>query len=153
MSLSEFCDTVMTRVMRRATRVCILVKAYQRALEKRCQRGLGVLHLEAAVDGDRVVDGGQHRQAHALDAEQAVAEALVVLHEVEVVDPAAQVLAGPHAEGQRLGEGAERERGDLDPVAQRLELPEARHPHREVVVVDVEAGQLDAAGTRSSRIG
>ena len=105
--------------------------------------GLGVLHLEAAVDGDRVVDRGQHRQAHALHGQQAVAEALVVLHQVEVVDPAPQVLGGPHAEGQRLGEGADREGGDLDPVAERLELPEARHPHREVVVVDVEAGQLE----------
>jgi hypothetical protein len=35
MSVAEFCETVMTRVMRLATRVCILVKAYQRALEKR----------------------------------------------------------------------------------------------------------------------
>ena len=104
--------------------------------------GLGVLHLQAAVDRDRVVDGGQHRQAHALHGQQAVAERLVVLHEVEVVDPVAQVLGGPHAERQRLGEGAGREGGHLDPVAERLQLPEARHPHREVVVVDVEAGQL-----------
>ena len=49
----------------------------------------------------------------------------------------------PAGEGQRLGEGAGRERGDLDEVRPVLELPEARHAHREVVVVDVEAGQLD----------
>ena len=142
MSSNEFCDTVMTRVIREATRVCILVNPYQRALEKRCQVRLGVLHLEAAVDGDRVVDGGQDGQAHALHGQQAVAQALVVLHQVEVVDPVAQVLGGPHAEGQRLGEGAAHEGADLDPVADRLELPHARHPHGEVVVVDVEAGQL-----------
>ena len=72
--------------------------------------GLGVLHLEAAVDGDRVVDGGQHGEARPLHAEQPVAEALVVLHQVEVVDPPAQVLPGPDAEGERLGEGAAHER-------------------------------------------
>ncbi len=33
MSVSEFSDTVSTRVMRFATWVCILVKAYQRAFE------------------------------------------------------------------------------------------------------------------------
>ena len=118
--VAEFFDTVMTRVRRLATRVCILVKAYQRAFEKRSQLGAGVLHLEAAVDGDRVVDGGQHRQAHPLHGQQAVAEALVVLHEVEVVDPAARrYWAARTREGERLGEGAERERRDLDPVAER----------------------------------
>ncbi len=35
MSSKEFLDTVMTRLMREATRVCILVKAYQRALDRR----------------------------------------------------------------------------------------------------------------------
>ena len=37
MSSREFSDTVMTRFMRLATRVCILVKAYQRPLFHRCQ--------------------------------------------------------------------------------------------------------------------
>ena len=57
-------------------------------------------------------------------------------------DPAAQVVPGPQREGERLGEGAARERGDLGPVHPGLQLPDGRHPHREVVVVDVEAGQL-----------
>ena len=59
--------------------------AYQRRSVSRCQRRLGVLELEAAVDGDRVVERGRARPAVALDAEQAVAEALVVVDEVEVV--------------------------------------------------------------------
>ena len=54
-----------------------------------------------------------------------------------------QVLARPAARrpaarGTCRGENA----GDLDQVGPALELPDARHPHREVVVVDVEARQL-----------
>ena len=46
----------------------------------------------------------------ALDAEQAVAEALVVVDEVEVALAVAQRVPGPQREGQRLGERAGRER-------------------------------------------
>ena len=105
--------------------------------------GLGVLHLEAAVHGDGVVDGAQHRQARALHGQQAVAQALVVLHQVELAAPPAQVVPGPHGEGQGFGERAGGERGDLHPVPAVLELPHPGHPHGEVVVVDVQAGQLD----------
>ncbi len=103
---------------------------------------LGVLHLQAAVHGDGVVDGAQHGQAVALHQQQAVAQALVVLDQVELVAAAAQVVPGPQGERQRLGEGAGGERGHLGPVPAVLELPDARHPHGEVVVVDVQAGQL-----------
>ena len=72
---------------------------------------LGGLHLEAPVDGDRVVDRAEDREAElALDEEQAVAEALVVVDEVEVALAVAEVVPGPHREGERLGEGAERRR-------------------------------------------
>ena len=102
-----------------------------------------MLDLEPAVDGDRVVDRRDDREAHALDQQQAVAEALVVVDEVEVGGSAAQVVPRAEAERERLGELAGRERRDLDEVGPALELPEARHPHREVVVVDVQARQLD----------
>jgi hypothetical protein len=46
---------------------------------------LGVLHLDATVDRDRMVDRAEDGEAGLLDGEQAVAEALVVLHEVELV--------------------------------------------------------------------
>ena len=104
-----------------------------------------MLDLEAAVDRDRVVDRGDDRQAHALDGEQAVAEGLVVVDDVEVVLAVPEVVPGPHGEGERLGERADAEGADLEPVLPVLQLPDARHPHREVVVVDVEAGQLDQA--------
>jgi hypothetical protein len=58
------------------------------------------------------------------------------------------VLPGAQAEGQRLGELARRERRYLDEVGPALELPQARHPHGEVVVVDVEAGQFDQPYSR-----
>src|SRR5215204_5807543 len=55
----------------------------------------------------------------------------------------AEVLPGPEAEGEGLRELAGRERSDLDEVGPALQLPQPRHAHREVVVVDVEARQLD----------
>ena len=61
---NEFSDTVTTRGMRWATRVCMLVNDVPAAQRRAACTGVcGVLHLEAAVDGDGVVDGGQHRQA------------------------------------------------------------------------------------------
>ena len=104
--------------------------------------GFGVFHLDAAVHRDRVVDRAQDREAGALDAEQPVAEALVVLYQVELGDPGLQVIPGSQREGERFGERAHAERSDLSGVHPRLELPETRHPHGEVVVVDVEARQL-----------
>ena len=104
---------------------------------------LGVFDLQAAVDGDRVVDGGDDRQAHPFDGQQAEAEGLVVVHQVEVALAVLEVVPGPHGEGQRLGEGAEREGRHLEEVLPVLDLPHARHAHREVLVVDVEAGEGD----------
>jgi hypothetical protein len=100
-----------------------------------------VLELEPAVDGDRVVDRGQHREV-ALDPEQPVAEALVVVDQVEVAPAVAQRVPRPQREGQRLRELPGRERRHLDEVGPVLQLPDPGHPHREVVVVDVEALEL-----------
>ena len=117
----------MTRSRRLATRVCMLVKAYQRRSVSRLYQPSGVLHLEPAVDGDRVVDGAEDRDAELRSmSEQAVAEALVVVDEVEVAPALAEVVPGPQREGQRLGEGAGREGGDLDEVRPVLQLPDAR---------------------------
>ena len=105
---------------------------------------LGGLDLEAAVDGDRVVDRAEDRDAElALDEEQPEAEALVVLDDVELALAVAEVVPRPHREGEGLGEGAADEGGDLEDVLPVLQLPDPGLPHREVVVVDVEAGELD----------
>ena len=144
MSLNEFSDTVMIRCRRRATCVCMSTKEYQRRRVSFLYQLVGGLDLEAPVDRDRVVDRAEHRDAElALDEEQAVAEALVVLDDVELVLAVAEVVPGPHREGQGLGEGAADEGGDLEDVLPVLQLPDPGLPHREVVVVDVEAGQLD----------
>src|SRR3546814_10381586 len=66
---------------------------------------LGRAHLEAAVDGDRVVDRGDHRDLQLLlDGEQAVAQALVVVNEVEVALAVAEVVPRPYREGKRRRE-------------------------------------------------
>ena len=105
-----------------------------------------MLHLEPAVDGDRVVNGAEQGELP-LDPEQSVAEALVVVDDVERARSTAEVIPGPKAERERLGKSPERERRHLDEVGPVLELPEAGHPRREVVVPDVEAGQLDQRHT------
>ena len=51
-------------------------------------QGRGGGEVDAAVEGDRVVDGGDQRQAHLLDVEHPVAEHLVVVGDVEVVERA-----------------------------------------------------------------
>ena len=62
--------------------------------ELRPQRG-GVAHLEAPVDGDGVVDRLEDREPGPLDAEDPVAEALIVVDDVELAGPIAQVLQRP----------------------------------------------------------
>ena len=64
-----------------------------------------VLHLQRTVAGDGVVqrdDGGDDL----LDAEDAVAEALVVVHEVELALALLQLVEHAHAEAERLAERA-----------------------------------------------
>ena len=115
-------------------------------------RSAGVLELELAIDGDRVVDRLEDRPALLLQFQQAPAEGLVVVDEIEVVAPGAQMTPGPQAERHRFGEvaGAERDVfGDVGPV---LPFPDAGLAHRVGVAPDVEAGS-SISGTRSSRIG
>ena len=82
-SRAELSETVMTRGRRCATRVCMRAKPYQRVLREPLPAGAGVLPLEAPVDRDGVMDGGQDRQPVPLHAQQAVAQALVVVDDVE----------------------------------------------------------------------
>jgi hypothetical protein len=63
--------------------------------------------------------------------------------QVELAGPVAEVLPRSQAERQWLGERPAHERCDLDRIRPVLDLPHARHAQREVVVVDVQAAQLD----------
>ncbi len=53
-----------------------------------------MFHLDPAIDGDRMVDRSQHRKSRSFDGQEAVSQALVVLHEVEVVHPVSEVVPG-----------------------------------------------------------
>ena len=102
----------------------------------------GVFDLELAVDGDRVVDGAEDRQPGTFEGQNSIAERLVVLHQVEVPDAVPQCLVGANRERQRLGKRPRAEGGHFGEVGERLDLPEAGHAARKVVVVDVQARQL-----------
>lgn len=100
-----------------------------------------MLHLECPIAGDGVVqrDDGGH---HPLDAEDAVAEALVVVHQVEVVRALAQRLEHSDAEAERLAERALQVREHLGSIALALDLPVAGETAGIVVVPEIETGQL-----------
>ncbi len=93
MSLREFSDTVTTAGSARATRTCIRRKPNQRRWVKVCHGFDVCAKRELAVHRDRVVQGGQQRPAVLDHAEHAIAEALVVVHDVEVAAPLRQQLA------------------------------------------------------------
>ena len=149
MSWNEFSDTVTTRgnaLGHPGLHVGERVPAAQR---QPLVPALGVLELEPAVDGDRVVDGAEHRAARRCSmASSPYPRHWLSCTRSNSPGRAVQVPPRPQAERQRLGELAERERGDLGEVGPVLQLPQARHPHGEVVVVDVEAGQFDQRNPR-----
>ena len=95
MSRREASDGV--RILRacRATLPCIRRKPYQRRSDELAAKARGRLEVDAAVEGDRVVHRGDHRQPELLDVEHAVAEHLVVVDDVEVVDPVARAAVPP----------------------------------------------------------
>ena len=99
------------------------------------------VHLELAILGDRVVQRDDRRH-HRLDLQDPVAEALVVVDEIELADAWLQVAVCPGAERQRLGERPGHELGDLQEVLAGLELPVGGETAGIVVVPEVEAGQL-----------
>src|SRR5690606_18897053 len=101
---------------------------------------VGGVEFELPVDGDGVVDRGHQGRADV--AEQAVAEGLVVVHDVEVAAPGAQMAAGPQGERQRLGEAAGPHGGDLEGIDPVAVLAPAGGAEGVGLPVQVEAGQL-----------
>lgn len=99
--------------------------------------------VEPPVDGDGVVDGGDQRGAEGAGAaEQAVAEGLVVVDDIELVAAGGEVAPGPQREGQRLGEAAGPHRADLKGVDPVPVLAALRRTERVRLAVEVQAGQL-----------
>ncbi len=101
-----------------------------------------VVHLQAAVLGDRVVQRDDRRD-QLLQAEDPVAEALVVVHQVELADPRPQRPQRPIAERQRLAERPGRELRQFEQVLAGLDLPVGGEAAGVVVVEEVQARQLD----------
>ncbi len=104
--------------------------------------GRGGREVDAAVEGDRVVDGRDDGEPGPLDREDAVGEGLVVVHDVEVTEPRAQQPGDPEAEGARLGEAGGPHRRDLEDVDRVADLREPRGAERVGLAVEVEAGHL-----------
>ena len=108
--------------MRLATRPCIFTNEYQRPTEQPLAPVGRLLHLQVPVAGDRVVEGDDRRD-QLLELEDAVAEALVVVDEVELADSRLELAQGAGGERQRLGERAGRELGELEQILLALDLP------------------------------
>ena len=96
MSSRDDSDPVMIGPTRRATRPCIRTNEYQRRLVS-LDIPRGRRELDPAVHADRVVDAGDQRQPEPGDAEHAVGQDLVVVHDVEVG------AAGPQRPAGRAG--------------------------------------------------
>ena len=125
-----------------ATCFCIRRKPYQRLQRELAPRVRRRGDVDAPVEGDRVVDRGQERQPHLLDLEHPVAEDLVVVGDVEVVDPVPQQPGDPGAERLGLGEAGHAHGGELLDVDPVPELRELGHPERVRLPVEVQARHL-----------
>ena len=97
------------------------------------------------VDGDGVMEGLQQWPAVVHHSDDAVAQALVVVDEIEVVPPTGQDLAGPEAEGPRFGEAGRAHHPELQGIEAGVELAELGDPERVGLAVEVEAGNRGEA--------
>lgn len=101
---------------------------------------VGGVEFELPVDGDGVVDGGDEGRAHV--AQEAVAEGLVVVDDVEVAAAGPQMAAGAQREREGFGEAAGPHRADLERVDPVPVLAPLRGAEGIGLAVEVEAGQL-----------
>ena len=114
-------------------------KPYQRRSVKPAPRARGVRELEVAVDGDRMMQRVDERPVVAHETEQAGAEALVVVDQVELVAAVAQALVDAAAERVRLGIPGRAHDPELLQVDRVAELVRPRHPEGVLLLVQVEA--------------
>jgi hypothetical protein len=98
--------------------------------------------VDPPVEGDRVMDGGVQRQPEAFDVEHAGTEHLVVVDDVEVVDPVGKEPGHPAGERPGLRESADAHGQELLDVDQVAELAQLGDAERIWLTVEVEAGNL-----------
>ncbi len=141
MSLIEFSLTTTMRGILEATLPCIFTNEYHRPTDQRLRQfgAFSISSMRSRVIGWCSVTMVGNSL---LDAGDPVAEALVVVDEVELAGPPTQRPKGPVAERQRLGEDAGRELGDFEEVLAMPQLPVRREAAGIVVVEQVEAGEL-----------
>ncbi len=104
-------------------------------------------HIDQPVDGHGVMAGPDHGPAVSHEAEQARAERLVVVHDVELARPLGQEAPGPQAERAGLGETAREHRPQFHQVGPVPDLAPAGEAERVGLPVQVEARHLDQVDT------
>ncbi len=94
---------------------------------------------QLAVDRDRVVQRRQQGPPVLHHAEHAGAQALVVVHDIELVATPREELAGAQRVGQGLPEAGRAHDGEFGPVLPGGELAPVRDPEGIRLAVEVEA--------------
>ena len=92
-----------------------------------------------------MMNGGDDRQPGRRDLEQAGAETLIVVHDVEIRGSIGQQPGRPQAEGARLRKPGRPHGGQLEQIEPVSNLAGPRHPERIGFAVQVEAGHLGEA--------
>ena len=152
MSVADVDETVSSSGIWRATCFCISAKPYQR-------RTSGLRHHRAAATSStrsRVIGWctvATTGMPELGDLQQAGAQALVVVHHVEVGEPLGRAGArGAQAERARLGKSGRPHRGEFEQVDPVADLTGPRHPERVGLAVEVQAGHLVQAHPRVEAI-
>ena len=142
MSRFADCETVTRIGSRRATRLCIAEKPYQRRSDNRLRAVGAATRSRARSIETGWCTGGDNGEAVALKIEEPAPEALVVVDDIELARPAAKLITDPDGEGPRLWKSAGEHRRDLERVDAALDLSELRPAKRVSVPVEIEARDL-----------
>jgi hypothetical protein len=110
-------------------------------------------HVEDPVPGDRVVHGCHHRKTQPGDRQQTRAKALVVVDDVEVVEPLGEEPGSAQAERLRLGKTGRPRRQQLQQIDPRLDLVRPRDAERVGLAVQIQAGHLGQPHPRVEHLG
>ncbi len=89
-----------------------------------------------------MVHGRDDGQTGRRDPQQADTQALVVVHDVEVILPIGQQSRGPQAESARLGKARGPDSGQLEEVDAVPDFPGMRNAERVGLAIHVKAGYL-----------
>jgi len=123
------------------------------ATDQRLAPPLRGRHVQDTIARDRMVHRRHHRQAQFGEVQQPGAQALVVVHYVEVAESPAQQSGGAHREGARFREAGCPRRQQFEHVDAVADLARPRNAERIGLSVQVEAGHLRQAHARVEHLG